>query len=104
MPVFTAQITGQPTIVFAARDHVNALAFVHDDFIRSELCGLRAPDGAQLWDGDAAVSVRPASADERAAWEHNLVEDLAAGVHESREDAIESNGFVFLVEYREPGD
>ena len=77
---------------------------MNDDFIRSELCDLRTPDGEPLWDGKADVTVRPSSADEHAHWERNLADDLAAGVHESREDAVESNGFAFLVEYREPGD
>ncbi len=104
MPIFTAEIAGQPTIVLAARDHVNALAFVKNDFIRSELADLQTPDGAPLWDGNTSVTVRLATTDERAVWERNLVEDLAEGVHESREDAIESNGFAFLVDYREPGN
>ena len=104
MQVFTAEIAGQPTIVLAARDYVAALAFVKNDFIRSELAGLQTPDGAPLWDRNADVTIRPANADERAIWERSLVEDLAEGVHESREDAIESNGFAFLVDYREPGD
>ena len=46
LPIFTAEIAGKPTIVLAARDHVAALAFVNDDFVRSELADLRTPDGA----------------------------------------------------------
>ncbi len=74
MPIFTAEIAGRPTVVLAARDYVAALAFVNDDFIRPELAGLQTPDGAPLWDGDTAVTVRPANKDEKAIWESNLVE------------------------------
>ncbi len=102
MPIFTAEIAGRPTVVLAALDHALALAFAEDEFIRSELRDLRTPEGAQLWDGTANMTVRPSSAAEQAIWERNLVEDLTEGVHESREDVVESNGFAFLVDYREP--
>ena len=104
LPIFTTEIAGQPTIVFAALDYVRALAFVGDDFVRSEFADLRTPDGAPLWDDNAIVMVRPADADESALWERSLIDDLAAGVHESWEDAYESNGFAFLVDYLEPDE
>ena len=104
MPVFTAEIDGTPTLVLAAHDYVAALAFVNDTFVRAELCSLQTPDGGALWNGKTDVVVRPASSDETAVWERNLVEDLAQGVHASLADAIESNGFAFLVEYLEPGE
>lgn len=104
MPVFTAEIDGIPTLVLTAHDYVAALAFVNDTFVRAELCSLRTPDGGALWNGMTDVTVRPASPDEAAVWEHGLAEDLAQGVHASRADAIESNGFAFLVEYLEPGE
>ncbi len=75
-----------------------------DGFIRSELCGLRTPDGGPLWDGNADVAVQPACTDEQAIWERNLAGDLAQGVHESREDAVRGNGFAFLVEHLEPDE
>lgn len=76
--------------------------FVNDRFIISELRGLRMPDGTALWPPDAGLSIRSATESENTMWEDNLVEDLADGVHESREDAVESNGFAFLVDYRDP--
>ena len=77
---------------------------MNDDFIRSELADLQTPEGAPLWDGTADMTVRPASTDEQAIWERNLAGDLAEGVHESWQDAVESNGFAFLVECREPSE
>lgn len=102
MPIYTADIASRPTVVFATLGDVHALDFINDTFIRSELCSLRAPESAPLLNGNAAMAVRPASADERAVWEHSLFNDLTAGVHQDHEDAIQSNGFAFLVEYREP--
>jgi hypothetical protein len=104
LPIFTAEIEGTPTLVLAAHDYVAALAFVNDSFVRTELCSLRTPDGGALWNGKTDVTVRPASPDEEAVWERSLAEDLAQGVHASRADAIESNGFAFLVEYLESGE
>ncbi len=69
MPIFTTEIAGKPTVAFAARDYAHALAFVHTDFLRSELRDLRAPDGAPLWDGQANLVVRDATEEEKSAWE-----------------------------------
>ena len=104
MPIFTAEIDGTPTLVLAAHDYVAALAFVNDTFVRTELCSLRTPDGGPLWNGKTDVTVRPAGRDEAIVWERNFAEDLAQGVHASLADAIESNGFAFLVEYQDPGE
>jgi len=104
LPIFTAEIAGNATVVFAALGEVQALNFINDSFIRSELCGLRTTEGAPLWDGEADMAIRSASANERAVWERGLADDLASGVHEGREEAIQSNGFCFLVEYREPDE
>ena len=103
-PIFTAEIDGIPTLVLAAHYYVAALAFVNDTFVRTELCSLRTPDGGALRNGKTDVTVRPANPDEAAVWEHSLAEDLAQGVHASLADAIESNGFAFLVEYLDPGE
>ena len=61
MPIFTTEIAGKPTVAFAARDYASALAYMHLDFLRSELKDLRAPDGAPLWDGQAELVVRDAT-------------------------------------------
>ena len=53
------------------------------------------------WLSDAARIVKPANSDECAQWEATLAEDNAEGIHEDRQDAVTSNGFAFLAEYRE---
>jgi len=101
LPIFTAEIACRPTVVFAAHSSAHALGFVNNTFIIAELRSLRMPYGEPLWPEDSDLTVRAATESESAVWERSLADDLAAGVHESREEAIQSNGFAFLVEYRE---
>ncbi len=102
MPIFTTEIAGKPTMAFAARDYASALAFVHMDFLCSELRDLRAPDGAPLWDGQAELVVRDATKEELAAWEAEVALAIREREIDHREDALDAGWFIFLTPYREP--
>ena len=104
MPIFTTEIAGSPTMAFAARDYASALAFVHMDFLCSELRDLRATDGSPLWDGQAELVVRNATKEEMSVWENEVA--LAIGEREidRQEDALDAGWFIFLVPYREPDE
>ncbi len=102
MPIFTTEIAGQPTMAFGARDYASALAFVHMDFLRSELMDLRAPDGAPLWDGQAELVVRDATVEEKSAWEAAVALAVREREIDRREDALDAGWFIFLAPYCEP--
>ncbi len=104
MHIFTLEFLGRPTVALAAQDYPAALAFVSGSFFRRELASLRTPDGKPLRPIGADIMIRRANSAESAFWEYCLEEDIDQGVHEDLEDAIESNGFAFLVEYRDPGE
>ena len=99
MLVFTLDIADRPTVAVAARNYVSVLAFIANDFIRSELQTITTVDGTPLWDGTAEIAVRPATEPERLVWEIGLNEALKGQVYEDREDAIDSGCFSFLVPY-----
>lgn len=100
--VCTAELGGQPTIVFAARDQVHALGFLSDRYLRKKLLMLRQPCGKPLWLPGADLMMWPATLAERAYWEVSLEGDLDKGVYEGLTDAISSNAFAFLVPYEDP--
>ncbi len=102
MPICTTEIAGKATMAFAARDYADALAFVHVDFLRSEMRDLRALDGAPLWDGQAELVVRDATEEELAAWEADVAVAIREREIDRREDALDPGWFIFLVPYREP--
>ena len=90
------------TAVLAGGVLARALAFVHMDFLCSELRDLRAPDGAPLWDGQAELVVRDATQEERTAWEAEVALAIREREIDRREDALDAGWFIFLALYREP--
>ena len=102
MPIFTTEIAGRPTVAFAARDYASALAFVHMDFLCSELRDLPAPEGAPLWDGQAELVVRDATEQEKSAWDAEVAQAIQEREIDRREDALDAGWFIFLAPYREP--
>ncbi len=81
---------------------VSALAFVHMDFLCSELRDLRATDGAPLWDGKVELVVRDATEEEMSAWDAEVALAIREREIDRREDALDPGWFVFLVPYRDP--
>jgi hypothetical protein len=99
MAIFTVEIGGKATLVCAARDSADAVAFAEEPFIRFELGSIVGLNGKPLWDGTAEILARPAQPNEREVWEIGLTEALTCQVYESREDAIDRGCFSFLVPY-----
>ena len=91
-------------MAFAAQDYASALAFVHMDFLRSELKDLRAPDGEPLWDGKVELVVRDATEEEMSAWDAEVAVAIREREIDRREDALDWSWFIFLVPYREPDE
>ena len=104
MPIFTTEIAGRPTMAFAARDYASALAYMHMDFLRSELRDLRAADGTPLWYGKANLVVRDATEEELSAWEAEVAEAIREREIDRREDALDAGWFIFLVPYLDPDE
>ncbi len=74
------------------------------DFLCSELRDLRATDGAPLWDGQAELVVRDATAEEKSAWEADVALAIHDGEIDRREDALDWSWFIFLTPYLEPDE
>ncbi len=91
-------------MAFAARDYASALAYVHMDFLCSELMDLRATDGVPLWDGQANLVVRDATQEELAAWDAEVAMAIREREIDRREDALDSGWFIFLIPYLEPNE
>ncbi len=104
MPIFTTEIAGRPTVAFAARDYARALAFVHMDFLRSELMDLRAMVGAPLSDGKVELVVRDATEEEMSAWDTEVALAIREREIDRREDALDWSWFIFLTPYLEPNE
>jgi hypothetical protein len=70
MRTYVADIDGVPTIAFRAHDdeHAQALADDKAGDLRLSLGEFNKPDGSSLWDGVAAILVRPASDAEDTEW------------------------------------
>ncbi len=89
-------------MAFAAPDYASALAFVHMDFLCSDLMDLRAPDGAPLWDGQVELVVRDATEDEKSAWDAEVAVAIREREIGRRENTLDTSWFIFPAPYREP--
>lgn len=102
MPIFTLQIAGRPVLAFSARNVGNARHYCRDEFLRSELATLRTAEGTPLWNGQAELAFRKATAEEIAAWEADIPRAVRAGETSSLAGARQHSFFVFLVPVVEP--
>ncbi len=91
-------------MAFAARDYASALAFVHMDFLCSELMDLRATGGAPLWDGKVELVVWVASEEEKSVWEAEVALAIREREIDRGKDALDAGWFIFLIPYLEPNE
>ena len=96
--MFTLEIGGRPVAVLNLPTAADAEELLGDKEFRRDLTALQY-EGRPLWDGQALMSLREATADERAEFELFLADEEGA----SEDD--EEGGFVmFLVDVTEPED
>ena len=92
--MFTLEIGGRPVAVLNLPTVADAEELLGDKGFRNDLTALQS-EGRPLWDGQAAMSLREATADERAEFENSAAD----------EDDEEDGGFVmFLVDVTEAED
>ncbi len=91
-------------MAFGAHDYARALAFVHMDFLRSELMDLRAMDGAPLSDGKVELVVRDATKKEKSAWDAEVALAIREREIDRRAEALDWSWFIFLTPYLEPNE
>lgn len=92
--LFTLEIDGRPVLVMAEDDADAAEESAHTDAMAEQLATLQHA-GRRLWDGRTVPAVRPATADEAAAWREAFAEAVADG--EAFEDESDSWA-VFLLD------
>jgi hypothetical protein len=100
MAVWTLVVGVRPTYAFAAHDAAAARRRLEDEGLKDDLSYYEDADGDPLWDGEDALSVRPATPDERRAWrkaQERRREDFAAP-RETRRRAS------YLVSVHDPAD
>ena len=90
--MFTLEIGGRPVAVLNLPAIADAEELLGDQEFRDDLTALQS-EGRPLWDGQAAMSLREATADERAEFENSAAD----------EEDDEDGGFVmFLVDVTDP--
>ena len=90
--MFTLEIGGRPVAVLNLPTVADAEELLGDKEFRNDLTALQS-EGRPLWDGQAAMSLREATADERTEFENSAAD----------EDDDDDAGFVmFLVDVTEP--
>lgn len=93
MNYFTVEIAGRPIAAFRAADLDTATELFTDEDFREDLTALESA-GTPLWDGEAAISLREATAAERQEVDEANEED--DGLSEDEDEFI-----VFLVDVDE---
>lgn len=89
--MFTLEIGGRPIAITDA-DEAQAWAIFESDEFRQDLTVLTS-DGEPLWDGNARLSIRPASEEEISSFEAPIL-DAADDLDEDEEDSL---SVTFLV-------
>jgi hypothetical protein len=81
MNTYVATISGKTVLTFRAVDDDQAHAMIDDQegSMRSDLKVLVDADGKPLWDGESAIEVRDATADEHAEWERSRDQAIIDG-------------------------
>ncbi len=98
MGIWTLEIAGKAIVAIGDIEHDEAQDLITDDAFQEDLMAFEA-NGTPLWDGEAELTVRPASKDEQAAWKEARVEA------EEEEDFEEDEAsVVFLVEVSDPDE
>ncbi len=88
--MFTLEIGGRPVAVLNLPTIADAEELLGDQEFRDDLTALQS-EGRPLWDGQAAMSLRKATGDERAEFENSAA------------DEEDDGGFVmFLVDVTDP--
>jgi len=101
--MFTLEINGTALVVTNA-DEEQARELLGSEEFKDDLRTLTA-DGEPLWDGSAALTIRPATKDEQEAFEEALNdEDYEDEEADDAEDDEEPIDIVFLVEVDEMDD
>jgi hypothetical protein len=80
MKTYVVEIGGKAVLAFRAETDDEANATIEEEnAMRSDMRALTGPDGNPLWDGRAAVQVRPATAAEHAEWEQSRDQAISEG-------------------------
>ena len=98
MPLYTIEVNGRPTMVFAAEDRMEADALVEAEWLRSDLRALKH-DGLPLWDGEAELVVREAWPEEAGKWDTDFARACGEG---DADDGDRESWPVFLVAVEDP--
>jgi hypothetical protein len=94
--MFTLEIGGRPVAVLNLPTVADAEELLGDKEFRNDLTALQS-EGRPLWDGQAAMSLREATADERAAlWTSQIQMPQTALVSECHEAAVATYGGEYV--------
>jgi hypothetical protein len=96
--IVVLEVKGTATLAFEADDLDDARAYAANTEMRDELTELTS-NGAPLWNGKDAITVRAATEAEEALFEEQRGEDWEEEPHADPEDFV-----VFLVPLDEPED
>jgi hypothetical protein len=92
--MFTLEIGGQPVAVLSLPTIADVDELLGDKEFRKDLTALHS-EGRPLWDGQADMSLREATADERAEFENSVADE---------EDDDDGGIVMFLVDVTKPED
>jgi hypothetical protein len=93
LAVFTLEVGGKPTLAFEASGFREAQELRKESWLRTDLVSLQS-NGTPLWDGEAALSVRLATAEEAIAFGQAAAEEKGS----DEDDMV----LVYLVELDGP--
>jgi hypothetical protein len=79
MQTYVATIDDRAVLAFRAENDEQARALMRKISTRAELRQLMDEDGKPLWDGQSAIGVREASAEEDAEWQRSRDEAISDG-------------------------
>jgi hypothetical protein len=100
MNLFTLQIGGRPVAAIRAEDLEQAQELIEDDSFQDDLQELEVEDGT-LWDGAEPLTLRPANAEEKAAFDKSWEQGVAEGEIDEDDENLH---VVFLVAVYETDD
>jgi hypothetical protein len=79
MRTYVVHIANQSVLAFRAEDDEQARAMIAESGMRSDLHALVGPGGKPLWDGNAAIEAREATAAQHAEWEQSRDQAISEG-------------------------
>jgi hypothetical protein len=97
MPVYVAEISGNPVMAFVADTQEDATSYLTDEWFMEDIKVLKSPDGSLPWDGQSPITARPATEEETNKWQEARKIAITEGDIDEEEDASEFSHYLVEV-------